>query len=99
MAKQNLDGEARERLIIWIRRRMDEWGITPEHLAASMDKHLYRDAKGNEWDGCGALPDWVKIATNAGVGLDFFRVDHAVAQHARTDDSLLRSSFFQRHAG
>lgn len=29
------DGEARDRLIIWIRRRMEEFGITAEALAAS----------------------------------------------------------------
>jgi len=28
-----VDGEARDRLILWIRRRMEEFGITPQALA------------------------------------------------------------------
>ncbi|TDN59036.1 H-NS family nucleoid-associated regulatory protein [Paraburkholderia sp. BL10I2N1] len=73
------DGEARERLIIWIRRRMDEFGITPDALAASIQHDLdnqpkYRDAKGNDWNGLGDMPDWLRAARNAGVDPDFFRI-------------------------
>ena len=31
------DGNARERLVVWIRRRMDEYGITIEALAESIE--------------------------------------------------------------
>ncbi|SIO72802.1 hypothetical protein SAMN05444172_9286 [Burkholderia sp. GAS332] len=60
------DGEARDRLIIWIRRRMQEFGITFEALEASLQEDaahppLYRDARGNDW--------------NAGVDPDFFRIE------------------------
>ena len=73
------DGEARERLILWIRRRMDEFGITFEALAASIENDLahpplYRDARGNDWNGVGEMPDWLAAAKNAGVDPDFFRV-------------------------
>jgi DNA-binding protein H-NS len=74
------DGEARDRLIIWIRRRMEEFGITAEALAASIQHDqdhppLYRDARGNEWNGQGDMPDWMRAAKNAGVDPDFFRIE------------------------
>ncbi|MPW21764.1 conserved hypothetical protein [Paraburkholderia piptadeniae] len=74
------DGEARDRLIIWIRRRMEEFGISIEALAASI-KHdeahppLYRDARGHEWNGVGDMPDWLLAAKNAGVSPEFFRIE------------------------
>lgn len=73
------DGEARERLIVWIRRRMAEFGITPQALAESIqqDRDLaprYRDARGNEWNGQGEMPSWLKAASNAGVSPEFFRI-------------------------
>lgn len=74
------DGEARERLIIWIRRRMDEFGISFEALAASIQHDrdnppIYRDAKGNDWNGLGEMPDWLRAAKNAGVDPAFFRIE------------------------
>lgn len=80
------DGEARDRLIIWIRRRMEEFAITPETLADSIQfdldhPPLYRDAKGNEWNGVGTMPDWLRAAKHAGVHPDFFRVEHDKADH------------------
>lgn len=74
------DEEARERLILWIRRRMDEFGITPQALAASIqqdlaDRPIFRDARGNEWNGQGDMPTWLSAAKNAGVNPDFFRIE------------------------
>ncbi|WP_407672635.1 DNA-binding protein [Paraburkholderia gardini] len=62
MIRKLADGEARERLIIWIRRRMEEFGITVDALATSIEQDVanrpvYRDAKGNDWNGVGAMPD------------------------------------------
>ncbi|AUT64883.1 H-NS family nucleoid-associated regulatory protein [Paraburkholderia terrae] len=76
------DGEARERLIIWIRRRMAEFGITPDALAASIQHDLdhaplYRDARGNEWNGLGDMPDWLRAAKHAGVDPAFFRIERS----------------------
>ncbi|WP_233874664.1 H-NS family nucleoid-associated regulatory protein [Paraburkholderia adhaesiva] len=73
------DGEARERLIAWLRRRMAEFGITPEALADSIQYDLdhapvYRDAFGNEWNGSGAMPNWLRAARDAGVNPEFFRI-------------------------
>jgi DNA-binding protein H-NS len=74
------DGEARDRLILWIRRRMEEFGITPEALAASITQDrlhppLYRDARGNEWNGQGDMPAWLQAAQYAGVDPAFFRIE------------------------
>jgi hypothetical protein len=76
------DGEARDRLIVWIRRRMEEFGITIDALAASIQHDVdhaavYRDARGNEWNGIGDMPTWLRAAQNAGVSPDFFRIGPA----------------------
>lgn len=76
----DFDGNARERLIAWIRRRMDDYGITIEVLGESLEADanavravMYRDAYGNTWDGHGDKPDWLARAIYAGQNLDFFR--------------------------
>lgn len=74
------DGEARERLIVYLRKRMAEFGITPQALADSIQHDLdhapqYRDARGHEWNGRGAMPDWLQAASHAGVSPEFFRIE------------------------
>jgi DNA-binding protein H-NS len=76
----DFDGNARERLVAWIRRRMDDYGITLEALEDSLEADanavralMYRDAYGNTWDGYGDKPDWLARAIYAGQSLDFFR--------------------------
>lgn len=89
MAKGRIaDEEARERLIRWIRRRMDEFGITPQAIADSIQQDLehravFRDARGNEWNGAGEMPTWLRAAQNAGVNPDFFRINPA--SHSEAD--------------
>ena len=61
---------------------MAEFGITPQALADSIQHDLdhapvYHDAFGNEWNGSGAMPDWLQTARNAGVNPDFFRIGSA----------------------
>ncbi|HEV3426051.1 MAG TPA: H-NS family nucleoid-associated regulatory protein [Paraburkholderia sp.] len=77
---EHLDGEARDRLIRWIRRRMDEFGITLAVLAQSMEADReseqavsYRDAWGNTWNGSGDLPEWLQRAVAAGQSIEHFR--------------------------
>ncbi|AUT76718.1 H-NS family nucleoid-associated regulatory protein [Paraburkholderia hospita] len=92
------DGEARDRLIIWIRRRMDEFGISIEALSASIEHDkahppLYRDARGHEWNGLGDMPDWLVAAKNAGVNPDFFRIETRVetARPIENQSAITRS--------
>lgn len=98
MAKGRIaDEEARERLIRWIRRRMDEFGITPQAIADSIQQDLeqrprFRDARGNEWNGRGEMPTWLGAAQNAGVNPDFFRINaasHAMAEGSKVDPRQL----------
>lgn len=76
----DFDGNARERLVAWIRHRMDEYDITLDALAESLEEDanavsavLYRDASGNTWDGRGEKPEWLKRAIYAGQNIDFYR--------------------------
>jgi DNA-binding protein H-NS len=74
------DENARERMIVWIRKRMEDYGITMEALAESLEADrnavravLYRDAFGNTWDGYGDKPAWLARAIHAGQSIDHFR--------------------------
>ncbi|MGF6440305.1 H-NS family nucleoid-associated regulatory protein [Paraburkholderia youngii] len=98
MAKRTLEGEARDRFIQYLRNKMDEYGITFEDLAAATAaaKAVYRDAKGNEWNGIGDRPDWLQAATNAGASLDFFRISETTPTRDRPEEALFSSSFFRR---
>ncbi|HEY1999265.1 H-NS family nucleoid-associated regulatory protein [Paraburkholderia sp.] len=82
---ERLDGEARDRLIRWIRHRMEEFGITPSALAQSLEADSraeqtasYRDAWGNSWNGNGDLPEWLKRAVAAGQSIEHFRCGEGV---------------------
>jgi DNA-binding protein H-NS len=77
---ERLDGEARDRLIRWILRRMDEFGITLAALEQSVEEDrqnekavCYRDAWGNAWNGDGDLPEWLQRAVAAGQSIEHFR--------------------------
>lgn len=75
-----MSGEARERLIVWMRQKMARAGITLEALehALMADTRAaltvqYRDAYGNTWDGAGATPPWLNRAVAAGQSIEHFR--------------------------
>lgn len=92
MKQKIADGEARERLIVWLRRRMEEFGITLDALAASIQHDvdsapIYQDARGNNWNGAGEMPDWLRAAQNAGVDPDFFRITRKRAPGSARHDA------------
>lgn len=77
-----MDERKRESIVAWLQRRMAEFGITVEAIAASIaedERRLravkYRDASGNSWDGDGPAPQWVVQATSAGQSLEHFAVE------------------------
>ncbi|WP_460906775.1 H-NS family nucleoid-associated regulatory protein [Paraburkholderia jirisanensis] len=79
---RQLDGEARERLIRWIHRRMDHAGISLEALEAALAGEVrarhaarYADAYGNTWSGAGDMPPWLKRAVAAGQNIEHFHID------------------------
>jgi DNA-binding protein H-NS len=76
-----MDERKRDSIVAYLQRRMAEFDITPEVLAASIaddQRRLstvrYRDASGNGWDGEGTAPQWVINVTSAGQSLDHFAV-------------------------
>lgn len=80
-----MDERKRDSIVAYLKRRMAEFEITPEVIAASIadDRRLldavkYRDAFGNDWDGRGSAPQWVINATSAGQSLDHFAVNETL---------------------
>jgi DNA-binding protein H-NS len=76
-----MDERKRDSMVAYLRRRMVEFGIKPEDLAASMAadqrrQHAakYRNASGEIWDGHGDMPQWLVQATSAGQSSDHFAV-------------------------
>ncbi|MCG1042719.1 H-NS histone family protein [Mycetohabitans sp. B8] len=76
-----MDEQKRQRIIAYIHHRMDEYGISIEHLAKVLAEEekkikpiLFRDAYGNAWDGEGDMPDWLKRAVHAGQSTEHFMV-------------------------
>lgn len=76
-----MDERKRDSIVAYLQRRMAEFDITPEALAASIAEDQrrlravrYRDALGNDWDGEGAAPRWVVKAISAGQSIDHFAV-------------------------
>ncbi|MFM0669290.1 H-NS family nucleoid-associated regulatory protein [Paraburkholderia sediminicola] len=76
---ERLEGEARERVICWLRRRMMECEITIEALEHALNRDVedermirYRDAYGNAWTGLGEMPEWLRRAVAAGQSIDHF---------------------------
>jgi len=76
-----MDERKRESMVAYLRRRMAEFGIEPDDIAASLaaDRERvraarYRDASGHSWDGTGEAPQWVVQATSAGQSLEHFAI-------------------------
>jgi DNA-binding protein H-NS len=93
-AAQTLEGEARERLVRWIRRRMKESGITFDALERALCDELrerdairYCDAYGNTWTGAGDMPNWLRRAVAAGQSIEHFQTAgvRGAASGRRTD--------------
>nr|WP_091996746.1 H-NS histone family protein [Paraburkholderia lycopersici] len=89
-----MDERKRDSIVAYLQRRMAEFDITPEAIAASIAEDQrrlnavkYRDAAGNSWDGHGAAPQWVVKATSAGQSLE-----HFVVEVSRQQDAPKRSN-------
>ncbi|WP_322048000.1 H-NS family nucleoid-associated regulatory protein [Paraburkholderia sp. J67] len=79
-----MDERKRDSIVAYLQRRMAEFDITPEAIAASiaedqlrLNSVRYRDAFGNGWDGQGAAPQWIVNATSAGQSPEHFAVARA----------------------
>ncbi|MFX1765078.1 H-NS family nucleoid-associated regulatory protein [Paraburkholderia sp. A1RI-2L] len=79
-----MDERKRESIVAYLRRRMAEFGIKADDIAASIaaDQERqraarYRDAFGHTWDGKGSAPQWVVQATSAGQSLEHFAINRS----------------------
>ncbi|MDR3097503.1 MAG: H-NS histone family protein [Paraburkholderia sp.] len=84
-----MDERKRESIVAYLKRRMAEFGIKPEDIAASiaadqerLREVRFRDASGNTWNGKGVPPQWVVQATSAGQSLEHFAIDAASTRAA-----------------
>jgi DNA-binding protein H-NS len=85
-----MDEMKRERMIAYIRHRMEEFGIKPEDLAPEPVAVVkppaairYRNANGEQWDGEGEMPNWLRRAIQAGQSPAFFEVGAATNASTR----------------
>ncbi|WP_321947870.1 H-NS histone family protein [Paraburkholderia sp. J10-1] len=90
-----MDERRRESIVAYLRRRMDEFGIKPEDVAASLaadQQRLravrYRDALGHTWDGKGTAPQWVVQATAAGQSLQHFAISETAATKSNSKGTV-----------
>jgi DNA-binding protein H-NS len=74
-----MDERKRDSIVAYLRRRMDEFNISVDDLAAALAHDQiaaanakYRSAKGETWDGTGDMPQWLKQAASAGQKLEHF---------------------------
>lgn len=51
---------------------------------------IFRDARGNEWNGKGVMPDWLLAAKHAGLNPEFFRIEAAPEEPAGRAELDLR---------
>jgi hypothetical protein len=66
-----MDERKRDSMIVYLRHRMDDFGISPDDLASFLatpslgaDTGRYRSAGGDTWSGEGEMPQWLKQATD-----------------------------------
>lgn len=90
-----MDERKRESIVAYLRRRMAEFSIEPNDVAASIAEDQrrqravrYRDAFGNSWDGEGAAPQWVVQATSAGQSLEHFAANETPAHESLRRPSI-----------
>ena len=69
-------------MVAYLRRRMAEFGIELDDLAAAIAQDQikqkvarYRSATGEIWSGEGEMPQWLKQAISAGQSIEHFAVE------------------------
>ena len=86
-----MDERKRDSMIAYLRHRMEDFGISPDDLAATLAAEppagRYRSAHGESWSGEGAMPQWLKQALSAGQSIGHFELASGAASapspHAR----------------
>lgn len=91
-----MDERKQESIVAYLRRRMEEFGIEPDDIAASIAADQlriraarYQNAAGDTWDGQGEMPQWLVQVTSAGQALEHFAIrkpeERAEAPRPRVD--------------
>lgn len=82
-----VDQRKRDSMVAYLRRRMAEFGIELDDVAAAIAQDeirqksaKYRSATGETWSGDDEMPQWLKQAISAGQSLEHFAVDGAASQ-------------------
>ncbi|WCM23605.1 H-NS histone family protein [Paraburkholderia bryophila] len=95
-----MDERKRDCIVAYLRRRMDEFEITLEAVAAALaedDRMIrgarYQNATGQTWDGTGEMPQWLKQAASAGQAVDHFAVATHLASASQTKTNWQRDPF------
>jgi DNA-binding protein H-NS len=90
-----MDERKRDSMIVYLRHRMDDFGIRPADLASFLaaptegaDTGRYRSAGGDTWSGEGEMPQWLKQATSAGQSIGHLKLSGGtLAQPAKQTDA------------
>lgn len=73
-----MDERKRDSMIAYLRHRMEDFGISPDDLAATLEAEpaagRYRNAHGESWSGEGAMPQWLRQAISAGQSVGHFEL-------------------------
>jgi DNA-binding protein H-NS len=79
-----MDERKRDSIVAYLRRRMAEFGIELDDVAAAIAQDQiqhksakYRSATGETWSGEGEMPQWLKQAISAGQSVEHFGVGGA----------------------
>ena len=87
-----MDERKRDSIVAYLRRRMAEYGIEEQDLAASIAEDQrrlraarYANASGDTWDGKGDTPQWVLQAMSAGQSLAHFEIKEPVPAKRAVD--------------
>jgi DNA-binding protein H-NS len=90
-----MDEMKRERMIAYLRHRMEEFGITPDDLASALAQEeseqtevRYRSATGDTWNGEGEMPRWLKRATSAGQSIEHFELPSNSAAQRKSRETV-----------
>lgn len=78
-----MDERKRDSMIAYLRHRMEDFGISPDDLAAVLAAEpaggRYRSANGDSWSGEGTMPQWLKQAISAGQSIAHFELSSGSA--------------------
>lgn len=76
-----MDERKRESIVAYLRRKMAEFEIEPDDIAASIAQDQlrqravrYQNASGENWDGHGEIPQWLTQAMSAGQSCEHFAI-------------------------